>query len=197
MKKAYKYLPSLLILALPVCVKAQYLDEYKKLGDKAFLKKEYYGAAYYYKKAANGLSLTSAVDIPYQATPNTSKVKPAQKTEVIYRLAESYRGYENYLEAEAWYYRLLTDYPNADFPLARLWYGVCLRANQRFDESIKQLEQFKRSYFGDKKFLDWADKEIANCNFAKYQYANPLKISIAKKAGQWNSDGSNYAIVKT
>lgn len=187
---------SFIIILLPFWTKAQYLDEYKKLGDKAFVKKEYYGAAYYYKKAANGLALSSTIDIPYQATGKTSKVKPAEKAQVIYRLAESYRGYENYIEAEAWYYRLLTDYPSADFPLARLWYGICLRANQRFDESIKQLEQFKQAYLGDKKYQVWADKEIANCKFAKEQYANPVKVDVLKKKAPWNSDGSNYALIR-
>ncbi|MBE7176631.1 MAG: OmpA family protein [Mucilaginibacter polytrichastri] len=191
------FTPLFLLLALPYCASAQYLDDYKRLGDKAFSNREYYGAAFYYKKAADGASLSSTVDNPYQQKKNV-KVKDTDKALLVYQLGESYRGYENYLEAEPWYYRLLNDYqPELNkYPLAQLWYGVCLRANQRFDESIKQLEQFTSTYKGDKKYLEIANKEIANCRFAIGQYARPLNVDLQKKTGVWNSDGSNYAVVE-
>ncbi|QJD96988.1 OmpA family protein [Mucilaginibacter robiniae] len=176
---------------------AQYVSNYRTEADKAFHNKNYYEAAYYYQKAAEGLKLTKTIQVPYQgnAVKAPKDEKPADKVYISYQLAESYRLYENYLEAEPWYYQVLNDNQQAQYPLARLWYGVCLRANQRFDESIKQLEQFKKAYKADEKSIMLADKEINNCRFAKEQYAYPVLIDVKQLKGKWNSDGSNYAAI--
>jgi len=174
---------------------AQNFSDPKSLGDKAFREKNYYEAAVYYKKSAEGLNLVKQMQIPFNS-PNSKKAAPVDKAYVSYMLAESYRLYQNYLEAEGWYYNVINDNFTAKYPLARLWYGVCLRANQHFDESIKQLQQFTAAYKGDSKYLAIADKEIATCHFAKEQYQYPLLIEVDKMTGTWNSDGSDYAIIK-
>jgi len=84
----------------------------------------------------------------------------------------------------------------AKYPLARLWYGVCLRANQHFDESINQLQQFIAAYKGDSRYLSVANKEIATCRFAIQQYKFPVQVDTRKMQSPWNADGSNYAMVK-
>jgi OOP family OmpA-OmpF porin len=166
------------------------------LGDKAFKNKDYYEAAFYYKKAADGLNLTKKVQIPYQGVGRTNKKASApDRAYVCYMLAESYRLYENYMEAEGWYYNVINENYEAKYPLARLWYGVCLRANQQFDEAINQLQQFTLAYRGDNKNLLIAKKEIETCNFAKEQYLFPALLDVTKMKGDWNSDGSDYAIV--
>jgi OOP family OmpA-OmpF porin len=167
------------------------------LGDKAFKNKDYYEAAFYYKKAADGLNLIKKVQIPYQGVGRTDKKLTApDRAYVCYMLAESYRLYENYVEAEGWYYNVINENYEAKYPLARLWYGVCLRANQQFDEAIKELQQFTLSYKGDAKNIQIANREIETCNFAKEQYQYPGLLEVAKLKGAWNSDGSDYAIVK-
>lgn len=190
------------LLALVTCIgaNAQYSkDNPRALGDKAFNNRDWYEAAYYYKKAAEGMSLVTRQSIPYSgggksAKEATKNGKPEDRAYICYRLGESYRGYENYLEAEPWYFRVISENNEAQYPLSRLWYGVCLRANQHFDEAIKQLTQFSISYKGEAKYIAIAEKEIRNCKFAKDQYQYPILIEVAKRKGSWNSDGSDYAI---
>ena len=103
---------TLIIIALAVVKSsyAQYKEAPKTFGDKAFANKDYYEAAYYYRKAAEGLSLVTQQAIPYHAdNTKVEKGKPEDRAYISYRLGESYRGYENYLEAEPWYYRVLND----------------------------------------------------------------------------------------
>ena len=187
------------MLAGCFAAKAQYngKDDPRLLGDRAFNNKDYFEAAFYYKKAAQGLSILTEQAIPYNADNNkVVKAKPNDFAYICYRLGESYREYENYLEAEPWYYRVLNGNFEAKYPLTRLWYGVCLRANQHFDESIKQLEQFNLAYKGDNRYKLMAQKEIRNCRFAKEQYQYPLFIDVEKRKGGWNSDGSDYAVIQ-
>jgi OOP family OmpA-OmpF porin len=184
------------------CAFAQYSNEdFKSLGDQAYQKKNYYEAAYYYKKAAERMNLTPQdLKVPFQpvAVPKADKEerKPAEVNYVAYQLAESYRGYDNYLEAEGWYYKVINANTEGEYPLARFWYGICLRANQHFDGAKQQLSQFEKGYHGDQKYITMADKEIANCRFAQDQYKYPILMEVAKLKGEWNPDGSNYAILK-
>jgi tetratricopeptide (TPR) repeat protein len=190
---------TILILIVFKGVNAQYSkDNPKAYGDRAFHNKDYYEAAFYYKKAADGLSLTLLQAIPYQAGEKTSKKigKKQDRAYVSFQLAESYRLYENYQEAEGWYSKVLNENYETQYPLARLWYGVCLRANQHFDDAIKQLEQFNANFKGETKFKDVAEREIKNCKFAKEQYKYPLLIDVTKLKEPFFSDGSDYALIQ-
>jgi len=176
----------------------QYNTNFRELGDKAYQNKNFYEAAYYYKKSADGLNIIPKGDqIPYQ-TKLTKKVtvRAEDVNYVSYQLAESYRQYENYLQAEGWYNKVLSVGADSIYPLSRFWYGICLRANQHYDGAIKQLSQFKDGYHGDAKYNTMATKEIANCKFALDQYKFPILMETAKLKGEWNSDGSNYAMIK-
>ncbi|MES2808073.1 MAG: OmpA family protein [Bacteroidota bacterium] len=169
----------------------------KTLGDNAYKNKDYYAAAYFYKKVTDNVPGAQEKALPYRSQIK-DKVKPkdVNRLEVYYMLAESYRGYENYLEAEPWYYKVITEGAEAKYPLVHLWYGVCLRANQHFDESIKQLKQFLASYKGETQYIDLAKKELQNCEFAKSQYEYPALVEAVKLKGVWNADGSNYSLIK-
>lgn len=169
----------------------------KTMGDNSFKNKNYYAAAYYYKKVTESMPGAHEKALPYrsqlkdQATP-----KDAGRAEVYYMLGESYRMYDNYLEAEPWYYKVITENFESKYPLARLWYGVCLRADQHFDEASKQLRQFLDGYKGETRYIDLAKKELRSCEFAKSQYAYPELIEQIKMKGVWSADGSNYSLVK-
>jgi outer membrane protein OmpA-like peptidoglycan-associated protein len=176
---------------------AQYKETPKAFGDKAFANKDYYEAAFYYKKAAEGLSLVQEQAIPYHAIGKEEKKgKPEDRAYICYQLGESYRLYENYVEAEPWYFKVLDENFGAKYPLARFWYGVCLRANQHFDEAIKQLGEFKAAYTGDDQYKDIAQKEMDNCQFAKEQYQYPVLMDVAGLKLHYYSDGSDYSLVQ-
>jgi OOP family OmpA-OmpF porin len=187
------------ILIIGCCQRAaaQYGYNARDLADRAFNKRDYYEAAFYYKKAADGIKTDDRGQIPYQANnpaSNKHDSKSSGPTYIMYRLAESYRLYENYTEAAGWYYKVINGNQSSAYPIARLWYGVCLRATQHFDMAIDQLEIFNRAYKGDSKYNTIALREIANCRFANEQYQYPLLFNVTKLTGQWNSNGSNYAI---
>jgi OOP family OmpA-OmpF porin len=187
----------LFLLPIFITVKAQYKANPRAFGDKAFKNKDYYEAAFYYKKAAEGLSLIKQQAIPYHSPGKTDKKgKPVDRAYVCYQLADSYRLYENYIEAEGWYYNVLNENYEAQYPLTRLWYGVCLRANQRFDEAITQLTKFNQGFTGEARYKDIAEMEIKNCRFAKEQYQYPQLLDVTKLKDAFASDGSDYALVQ-
>jgi OmpA-OmpF porin, OOP family len=178
------------------CAFAQFSESDKALADKAFNNKDYYEAAFYYKKVANGISLTPQSKIPFRPDiqPSKEAKQPVDKDYISYQLAESYRLYENYLEAEGWYYKVVEGNKLAKYPLAKFWYGICLRANQHFDEAIKQLEEYKAANPGDTKYVPIADKELANCRFAKEAYQYPALLDVVIMKGKLNYDGSDYSL---
>lgn len=174
---------------------AQY-HTFKSRADKAFNNKNYYEAAYYYDKAA-GSKKSTQTRIPFTPDGKITKEQiKADRPYILYRLAESYRLYEDYSKAGEWYKVGMDENNETDYPLTRLWYGVCLRADKRFDESITQLSQFIAVYKDDKEYIDLAKKEIAVCLFAKEQYNNPEPVNISRMEGQWNGGGGDYALVK-
>lgn len=176
--KMKKSLIILFAMFMSVRMNAQQYPEYKRSGDKAFVHKEYFEAAYFYKK--------------YLDEKKGKKLKYTLFT--YYRLAESYRLYENYAEAKAWYKKVI-DTDAAKYPLARLWYGVCLRAGANFDEATAQLQQFKDTYNGESRYSLLADMEIKNCRYAKGQY---LVYSAKKviKSKTFTSEQGDYALTK-
>ena len=60
---------------------------------------------------------------------------------IAYKLAESYRNQYHYLRAEKCYARLLQT-PSTSYPIARYWYAVCLRSNNKLEEASAQLKTF-------------------------------------------------------
>lgn len=174
---------------------AQYTD-LKTSGDKEFKNKNYYGAAFYYKKAED-INHSQPDKVPFYSGRKISKERiQTERPYIVYQLAESYRLYQNYTEAEVWYNKLLTENYGQNYPLARLWYGVCLRANKHFDEAIKELQQFNTGYKGDSKFSDLANHEIACCLFAKQQYSSYPLAKVTKMQEQWSADAGDYALIK-
>lgn len=182
-----KKITTLLILFLaPFFLKAQNLvTDFKDLADKAFANKDYYAAAVYYQKVVDNQQDEKADSKPYEAHIKVKKSKFSM-VYIYYQLGESYRLYRNFVNASPWYYKVLQDPEAGQYPFAMFWYGVCLRATQQFDESIKQLELFLASNHPDKSNDERARKEIANCNFAKKQYEFPKSITVTKMMGNWN-----------
>lgn len=188
-----------LTLLMGLHTHAQFDNNSKALADRAFKNKDYYEAAFYYRKVAEGMRLTATKEVPFQGTPGTNSEKrgsAAERLYISYHLGDSYRMYENYIEAEPWYDQVLDQNGEGTYPLARLWYGVCLRANQRFEQAIIQLKQFNLAFKGDRRFTDIATKEIENCEFAIVQHQYPALLDINKLKGNWDSDGSDYAVIK-
>jgi len=186
-----------IILLTALTAFGQAPENTKLLADQAFANKDYYEAAYYYKQTATGLNLLPQAVIPFRGSGETKKPKPDASDYICYQLAESYRLYENYLEAEPWYYKVVSGGNLSKYPQARLWYGICLRANQHFDEAIKQLQLYIAQNTTASKYSDMAYEELRNCQFAKQAYQYPQLLDVNMMNGKINIDGSDYAPVIT
>src|SRR5699024_528251 len=162
------FLILLIGLALfPILSNAQFIVDYKKDGDRYFDNGNYYAAAIYYQKA---LKIIPSKDYfqPYNVfKTGTAKQKKDAKAYqyLLYKLGQSFRLYKDYESAEEWYRKVL-QFNNDLFPLTRLWYGVTLRADNKYDSAIVELKQFKSHYSGQQKYVDKAKLEIASWEYA-------------------------------
>lgn len=186
---------------------AQYVYDYKRTADIYFDAKDYYSAAQYYSKALGTFKVKSPETLPYAvAGANTGggaaraelsgksaksgKIKDYEN--VVYRLAESYRQYNDYGNAEK-YYEQAVGFSNPAFPLSRFWYGICLRANGKYQEALDQLRGFKQSYTNADEISNRATLEIACCEFALAEAKNTRRYNLSKLGGNINEGGANYA----
>jgi hypothetical protein len=86
---------------------------------------------------------------------------------IIHKLAEAYLKADDYANAEIWF-EAANNNPKDEFPYARYFYGVTLMKNYKYDDAIKQFEQFKKDNGNaDNKFYKLADAKIINFEFAK------------------------------
>ncbi|HVI46742.1 MAG TPA: OmpA family protein [Chitinophaga sp.] len=176
-------------------IHAQYVYDYKHTADIYYNARDYYSAAQYYNKALGTFKVKAEQIIPYAvagATPPKGKFRDYQQ--VVARLAESYRLYNDFGNAETWYSQLV-GFNNPAYPQARYWYAVCLRANGKYQEALDQFKKFKESYTGADDISARVPLEIANCEFALAEDGKQPRFTISKTAGNVNEGGANYAPV--
>lgn len=156
-------------------LRAQSAGRFMTMGDQAFHDGDYYSAASYYLKAVKTDSL---------------------KLNHIEKLANAYRLFNNYSEAEKWYAFLTENDTKNRYPEARFWYGNVLRNRKKYKEAIRIYQQYsdnnKRSPLSTRvlqelKSCDWAlravhdsiDAEITHLSKqinTSYNEFNPLRI---------------------
>ena len=199
MKRYFSSSLFILLISVSASSFAQFGADYKKAGDMFFAKGDYYSAAQYYEKFLGVKGKTSSGSYkPYFMTSKKAsgmaKKASGSQQEAIYKLAESYRLYNDYTDAEKWYGESVNQNATA-YPLSRYWYGVSLRANNKLDSAKTQLVQFSSEYKGDQAYLDKAKRETDNITFIQQQMnRKDLKYYVVtKKESDWNAPGANYA----
>jgi OOP family OmpA-OmpF porin len=197
-----RWLAALLIpvptLLLVLGVHAQFVADYKRTADMFFARQDFYSAALYYEKALAGKPAKESSFLPYamdkERRPNKSS-KMHQYEELVYRLAESYRGYRDYANAERWYEQA-SQFSPVEYPLARYWYGICLHSDGKFGEALNQFQLFQTAYTAHDEYQASADKEISDCRFAIAQEAlTGSPFTVMKLGSGANEGGANYAPV--
>lgn len=176
-------------------IQAQYVYDYKHTADVYYSAKDYYSAAQYYNKALGTFKVKPEQILPYavaDAAPPKGKFKDYQQ--VVARLAESYRLYNDYGNAETWYAQLV-GFNNPQYPQAKYWYGICLRANGKYDKALEQFNDFKKNYTAADELSTRVPLEIACCEFALSEASKQPRFTIVKTAGNVNEGGANYAPV--
>jgi OOP family OmpA-OmpF porin len=184
---------SLLLILIAAGSFAQYNKRLRDLGDKDFQNKNYVQAADDYQQALNDNHRAIAIPFSVHIKAPAQSKQPGSAY-LYYQIGESYRLYQNYLNAGEWYYRIVGDSTITDYPQARLWYAVCLRAEGRFNEAIRQLKLFIKDYKGDDQYFVTANKELATYRFANEEYQHPDLMKVGRLKKDWNIEGGNYAI---
>lgn len=138
-------------------------------GEELFKQKKYYEALQYFEKF-----LTTEIKTTPRSQPFAVQKKAPGKSnlnvhnEAVYRLAECYRLTNNFTLAEKWYGEAMTFSAKA-YPACSYWYGVCLRANQKYDEAFKVITAFRESSNSMNELVAGADKELENLKFIREQ----------------------------
>ena len=186
------------MLTLLGTVRSQYVADLRRTGDIYFEKGDYYSASQYYEKFLGSKQAKVNRDNykPYMLATVTKGMRKemGDYEKIVYRLAESYRLYNDYGNAERWY-ATASQFDSTQYPLARFWYGVSLRANTKFDDAARQFEQFIKTYNRGDDYAERARKELANCRFIQAQLAgrDQYKVKVARLASYINQGGANYA----
>lgn len=180
---------------------AQYVLDYKKSADMYYAKADYYSAAVYYEKylEAKGGSATTLANEPYSITDKPSAKQrnnsssANNKSDIMIRLADSYRLIHDFGNAEKWYAEALKS-GVANSSDSQYWYAVSLRANGKYAEAKQAFEQYLAAKETGRPFVEKAKSELANTQFAITQMARKeaKDFSVAKPS-QLNGEGANYA----
>ena len=176
---------------------SQNLPDYRRLATQYFNSQQYYAAAEYYRKALGLDENTRTIQFPYY-TSGKQNYKPGKKTKddetyLYYQLAESYRLYNDFQHAQPLYEKF-ADSLATTYPYARLWLGVCYRANGNPEAAKEQIEKFLSGYLRSDEYLQKAQLELASCNFTIDQKKYPVNIKLSRLSEPINSTGSNYRL---
>lgn len=184
---------------LSVDLKAQSARKIEKKADASFNIKDYYTAAKLYASLLyDSASLTPADPVlPYQSFKGKTspKAKPSQRTNVLYQLAESYRLGYHYREALKPYAAYIAS-KDSKYPLAPLWYGICLNANNEPEKASVAFNDFLKKYRAKDAYAQMARLGLANCDFIIANRGLPPKAVVTKITSVASGDGSNFALDK-
>ena len=172
--------------------------EYLKAADAYFLKNDYSSAAEYYEKYLGGANSkdTKSGYNPYtvQASYKKTATPLSTKEQAVYKLAECYRKLNYYTKAETFYKRTI-DKSAGQFPLAKYYYGITLRAQEKYADAEKAQQSFLDDYKQDDEYSAAAKKEILSLRFIQQQlFKKNLSLYSVEKAGsELNVEGATYA----
>ncbi len=114
---------------------------------------------------------------------------------IAFELGECYRQQFHYLKAEKAYARVVAKGTDKQYPLARYWYAVCLRSNNKFQEANTQIDQFLSENAGDASLSALGAKEKATLAYIALQQKNPQQklFSVNKLKGNIAQTEGAYA----
>lgn len=173
-----------------------------------YKKGEYYSAVVNYEVYL-GIRKTSIAFSPYsqkkvQATKIDTSLSAIESvlsnsklvtTKIAFELAECYRQQFHYLKAEKAYARVIAKGSDKQYPLARYWYAVCLRSNNKFQEANTQIDQFIAENSGNPQLVALGTKEKTTLAYIAAQLKNPQQklFSVNKLKGNIAQTEGAYA----
>ena len=168
MKKSVfqKIILVLVIVLLGSCSASRHINS----GQVAFEIGEHYNAIEKYRKAYRSPKLGE------------------EKSEIAFRIAESYFRLSEFAKAVVWYKNAIRR--NYADPLSMLHYADCLKATQKYDEAIT----WYQTYLGVKPDDLWATSSLEACKFAQEWLDKPGRY-IVNAVRELNSKDSDYSPV--
>lgn len=177
---------------------AQRAKKIVRLADAAFKEKDYYQASKLYAAVLYDSPLVKAstkMVYPYQPVRGKGKLKPAEMIRATYQLAESYRLFNN-ISAALPQYKAYLDFRDNRYPLAQLWYGNALLANDEPENAQKAFNSFLIQYKKEDEYSSIARLGMASSQFTiKERKENP-RATVTKSLSTSSADGSNFALEK-
>lgn len=171
---------------------------FKRVAEQFYAKGDYYSAAHYYEKYLGGKTPSHAGYNAYvvqkqgAALINTNDLGGLNST-MLYQMGDCYFNLNDYIHAEQWY-KILLKKDSSTFPLARYYYGICLRANGNYPIAQQELSKFMQENNVGDQYSKTAQQEIDNCAFIQQQMSNgPTGIKIERLNSNINKEGANYA----
>src|SRR3546814_400780 len=117
----------------------------------------------------------------------------ATRTDTLVPYTTLFRSlYKNYGAAIDWYAKVLD---NEEYPVAKFYHAVCLRAAARYDEALDAFNNFLEGYDKDDEFRELSEAEIANCEFGVKEMDKEQVDEVYKANATINEGGGNYASV--
>jgi len=151
--KIFKILGALaLVTVLSFTASAQ--KNYKRDADIAFSGGKYYKAIEMYKKAY------------------TKESKKDVKAEILFQIAECYRGKNDKKQAIVWYKKSIK--AKHDDPIAIFYIAEIYKSQGLYEEAIVEFNKFKAAKPGDKR----AEDGIKSCELAKEWMDNPSRTIV-------------------
>jgi peptidoglycan-associated lipoprotein len=141
-----------LVSFLGLTVNAQ--KNYKQEADVAFSGNKFYKAIEMYKKAY------------------TKESKKEVKSEILFQIAECYRGKNDGKQAAVWYSKSIK--AKYDDPIAIFYIAEIYKSQGKYEEAITQYGKYKAAKPSDKR----ADVGIESCELAKKWQSEPSRIVV-------------------
>jgi peptidoglycan-associated lipoprotein len=141
-----------LVAVFGLTVNAQ--KNYKKEADVAFSGGKYYKAIEMYKKAY------------------TKESKNEVKAEILFQIAECYRGKNDGKQAAVWYNKSIK--ARYDDPIAIYYVANIYKSEGRYEDAIVEFNKYKSANPGDKR----AEEGVASCELAKKWKDEPTRIVV-------------------
>ena len=203
-KQIYVIIICICLLGAMVCMPgylfAQTVRKIERRADAAFAGKDYFTAAKLYSVILYDSPLVKeSPSMLYPFQPGNyghhGLIKTSRRNEVVYKLAESYRLYNHFKEAEIQYAQYIAS-QDTHFPLAGLWYGESLLANNEPQKAITGFTNFLQHYKTKDTYAEKAKQDIASANFVLSNRVSAPKAVITKLPATASADGSDFALEK-
>lgn len=135
----------IIVCLFGITAQAQNAKQYFVKGQEAEDRADFYAASEIYKQA---------------------KERFPDNVEFGYRLAESYRMYNDYARAAEAYKNVVTDDVLKNYPHALFWQGMMTKQQGKYEAALKLLERFKLRYRGTDEYAERVKREIVSCKWA-------------------------------